>query len=489
MIRPLPQSTGRAFKRLALLAATLPLMGCSGAYTPKFLSEAFPGLLGDAPAIQELETDTQEQVLDPEPGTSTALLEDEEQPEIFQATDLAMWDGRPTLGDIWVSVPGALQPERVMIRHDETGLEIKGAMFVADAPTSKDAPIRLSPGAAKALGITPLEIAKISVTAIRREAPTEPVAPVVARSNSSLTLPMTDKNHPGGTPSPLSPLLSFADPFVEPKDNRDGFVEVAQTIDPLGAHGIKDELFAASIPAEIQEDYIEGRSVYRIYASSETDPDTLGGTLQAIRFVESNSMGEVSTQIAEMPNFSIEKETEEKGSSWVFLEAFGSRNEAMATVQKLARKSIPAEVCTTSFERVTTYHVFAGPAADVDTQALSDGEIQAAHAIENKSFCMGVAAAQADSGALSPIPVSAPLKDKGPIEIPQIPEGAVRIRVGEGTGSLKLRVPNPYSQPVQIPVSGFMMSLPMNTPQDLVERVRKALLEIDAMDVGSDEQP
>jgi len=136
MIRPLSLTSGRACQRLAFLAATLPLMGCSGAYTPQFLSEAFPGYLSDVPAVEAMEPDSDAPVLEPLAETSTASFEDEEQPDIFQATDLAMWDGRPTLGDIWVSVPGAFQPERVMIRHDETGLEIKGAMFVADAPTS-----------------------------------------------------------------------------------------------------------------------------------------------------------------------------------------------------------------------------------------------------------------------------------------------------------------------------------------------------------------
>jgi len=219
-------------------------------------------------------------------------------------------------------------------------------MFVrTENETDKNAPIKLSPGAARALGVAPLELAKISVTAIRKEPQIDDTTPFVARSDSGPDIPRLAAPRPLSQDIPKAPIVSFLDPYLQPSDNQDGFVEVAQAVDPDGALRVQDQLAQAAIPAEIQEDFVEGRSVFRVFASAGVDHDTLGGTLEEIRFVGAEG-SEDGTLIAEMPNFNAFKPTIPKAKAWVAMGTYQSRNEAMSIIQKMARKSIPGEICT-----------------------------------------------------------------------------------------------------------------------------------------------
>ncbi len=474
----------RALKRLLLITAAMPLVACSSVPMPGFIDTALPGVFAPDSMIEPMEgeTDTEEMVMEEEEAITVSSIpqsKDIVKPEIFQATDMAMWDGRPTIGDIWVSVPDAIQPERVMIRNEQTGLEIKGAMFVrTDAPTNTSAPIQLSPGAARALGVAPMEVAKISVTAIRKAPEIDETKPIIARSDTGPTAPRLAAPRPLAQDIPIAPIVSFLDPYLQPSANEDGYVEVAQAVDPDGAFRVQSQLVQAAIPAEIQEDFVEGRSVFRVFASAGVDHDALGGTLEDIRFAGAEGSDD-GTLIAEMPNFNVFEPTLPKATAWVAMGSYQSRNEAMSVIQKMARKSIPGEICTATRGESDVFRVFAGPALDKEKDFGSDGAIEAAHAIENKSFCIGVAAAEAANPVINTRPARAPVNDERAPEPPLLADGAVRIRVGEATGSLKLRIPNPYSQPVQIPVGDIMMSLPTNTPPELVAKIRDLMTQLD----------
>ncbi len=93
---------------------------------------------------------------------------DVEAPEIFQTADQALWDGRPSLGGVWVASPDANDPERVILRNPANGKFVIGALFrrERDNPGPK---LQISSDAAAALGLLAGEPGKISVTALRRE--------------------------------------------------------------------------------------------------------------------------------------------------------------------------------------------------------------------------------------------------------------------------------------------------------------------------------
>lgn len=114
---------------------------------------------------------------------SSAAIEFEERdveaPEVFQVTDKALWDGRPSLGGVWVAHPDSKQPERVMIVNLTNGKFVVGALFrrEADLPGPK---LQMSSDAAAALEILAGAPTEVRVTALRRETvqvsvPEEPV--------------------------------------------------------------------------------------------------------------------------------------------------------------------------------------------------------------------------------------------------------------------------------------------------------------------------
>ncbi|MGB8814243.1 MAG: SPOR domain-containing protein [Paracoccaceae bacterium] len=103
------------------------------------------------------------------PSTSTRLVDrDVEAPEVFQVTDEALWDGRPSLGGVWVASPDAVDPERVILRNPGNGKFVIGALFRRERenPGPK---LQISSDAASALGLLAGQPAKLNVTALRRE--------------------------------------------------------------------------------------------------------------------------------------------------------------------------------------------------------------------------------------------------------------------------------------------------------------------------------
>ena len=49
--------------------------------------------------------------------------------DVFETSDKGLWDGRPSLGGVWVAYPDVPSPERVIIRNTASGKEVVGALF------------------------------------------------------------------------------------------------------------------------------------------------------------------------------------------------------------------------------------------------------------------------------------------------------------------------------------------------------------------------
>ena len=128
------------------ILATLMLAGCEAARSG---AEGAPAARGASQAAQVVERDV-------------------ERPDLFQMAEPGLWDGRPSLGGIWVAHPEATDPERVVIRHAESGASITGALFrrERDNPGPR---FQISSEAANALGILPGQPTTIRVTALRLE--------------------------------------------------------------------------------------------------------------------------------------------------------------------------------------------------------------------------------------------------------------------------------------------------------------------------------
>ncbi len=162
-------STGRSLSVLALALAT----ACQPGQNP------FARGNDDPPADTSVATATSVQLID----------RDVEAPDVFQVADSALWDGRPSLGGVWVASPDAVDPERVIMRNPANGKFVIGALFKRerDNPGPK---LQISSDAAAALGLLAGQPAKINVTALRREeAPAEVDAarPILASAETVQT--------------------------------------------------------------------------------------------------------------------------------------------------------------------------------------------------------------------------------------------------------------------------------------------------------------
>ncbi len=148
--------TGSAIRSLLLAAAASAILaGCQEGSGGPLASKAATG--ADATA-------------QPVAGAKSVKLVDRdvEAPQVFQTSDQALWDGRPSLGGVWVASPDAKDPERVILRNPANGKFVIGALFrrEIDNPGPK---LQISSDAASALGLLAGEPGKISVTALRRE--------------------------------------------------------------------------------------------------------------------------------------------------------------------------------------------------------------------------------------------------------------------------------------------------------------------------------
>lgn len=101
--------------------------------------------------------------------TSVKLVErDVEAPDVFQATDMGLWDGRPSLGGVWVAHPDVKEPERVIIRNTSNSKFVIGALFRRER--ENPGPVfQVSSDAAAALDMLAGAPAQLNVTALRRE--------------------------------------------------------------------------------------------------------------------------------------------------------------------------------------------------------------------------------------------------------------------------------------------------------------------------------
>ena len=167
-------------------------------------------------------------------ATGQVVERDVEAPEVFSATDEGLWDGRPSLGGVWVAHPDVTDPERVIIRNQANNKFVIGALFrkERDLPGPK---LQISSDAAAALGILAGAPAPLNVTALRREETTVPVDtpseetveavaapagvtetaldPIAAAGAAIEAAPETPA--PAPKPAAPAPTSSLAKPFVQ----------------------------------------------------------------------------------------------------------------------------------------------------------------------------------------------------------------------------------------------------------------------------------
>lgn len=160
---------GLGIGRLALATGlTLGLGGCEEGAQPF-------GTFGKAPVTAEAP------VRASAPAASAAR--DVEAPEAFSMTGEGLWDGRPSLGGIWVAHASVKNPERVLIRNPKNGKSVVGALFRRER-LNPGPSIQISSDAADALGLLAGQPADLSIVALKREEAPAPVAEVAGETDA-----------------------------------------------------------------------------------------------------------------------------------------------------------------------------------------------------------------------------------------------------------------------------------------------------------------
>lgn len=135
-------------------------------------------------------------------GGTAAVERDVEAPEVFHRAERALWDGRPSLGGVWVAHPDVRDPERVIIRNPQTGREVIGALFRRERQNPGPA-FQVSSDAATALGMIAGAPAELRVTAMRTEQ-------VRAPAQTPVDAPATPDTAPAAAPDAAIAALSVA---------------------------------------------------------------------------------------------------------------------------------------------------------------------------------------------------------------------------------------------------------------------------------------
>ena len=107
--------------------------------------------------------------------SSGPVERDIEDPRIFSKRENGLWDGRPSLGGVWVAHPDVRSPERVIIRNTENGQETIGALFRRERMNPGPA-FQVSGEAANGIGMLAGAPTMIEVVALRVEDP-QPATP------------------------------------------------------------------------------------------------------------------------------------------------------------------------------------------------------------------------------------------------------------------------------------------------------------------------
>lgn len=221
---------------------------------------------------------------------SVELVErDVEAPEVFQVTEAGLWDGRPSLGGVWVAHPDVTDPERVIIRNDANGTFVIGALFrrERDNPGPR---LQVSSDAAEALGLLAGAPQELNVTALRREEVA--AAPEVTEpAGEGLSAPASVSE------TPLDPIAGAAaaieaaeaeqtppaTPPAPPSTLEKPFIQIGIFSVEANATRTADQLRATGIVPTVLQQESRGKAFWRVIVGPATSASERADLLEKVK--------------------------------------------------------------------------------------------------------------------------------------------------------------------------------------------------------------
>lgn len=240
------------------------------------------GALAVLGGCMEGATSGEEGAAAPAAGTTRVVERDVEAPSVFQKSDQGLWDGRPSLGGVWVAYPGVKDPERVIIRNPANGKFVIGALFrrEREMPGPK---LQVSSDAAAALGMLAGAPVSLDVTALRREeaaADVSPAQPILDQAETIATEAL-----PGAAPAaaaaPKVPATRPAPPAASrPAASAPAAAAAGRSLVQIGIFSVEanaksavSQLRAAGVTADLRQEASQGKTFWRVTAG----PAAAGG--------------------------------------------------------------------------------------------------------------------------------------------------------------------------------------------------------------------
>ncbi|KIN71883.1 Sporulation related [Sulfitobacter guttiformis KCTC 32187] len=231
-------------------------------------------------------------------ATGPVVERDVEAPEIFSVTDDGLWDGRPSLGGVWVAHPDVSDPERVIIRNQTNGKFVVGALFRRE----RDIPgpsLQISSDAAAALGILAGAPAKLNVTALTKVQEATPAAeapenaPSVDAAPAITSAPLDPVNTTassainGAAPTPVpaatpAPAPKPAQP-TQSSSLAKPFIQIGIFSMEANANRAAKQMSGAGLMPSVKPSEINGKTFWRVVVGPAATSSELSKILSTIK--------------------------------------------------------------------------------------------------------------------------------------------------------------------------------------------------------------
>ncbi|THD76281.1 SPOR domain-containing protein [Thalassobius vesicularis] len=227
---------------------------------------------------------------DGEPARAVKLIEhDVEAPDVFQVTEAGLWDGRPSLGGVWVAHPDVIEPERVIIRNTTNGKFVIGALFRRERENPGPR-LQVSSDAAATLGVLAGQPVRLNVTALRREqVAEEPAAPPPSEAQVPPASSIEEK--------PLDPVKS-AEKAIEKAEAKAAPAAPAPAPKP-----------AKPSKSKLEKPFIQ-IGIFSVRTNAEAAAKNLNGAGVKTDVIEGNSKGKAFWRVVAGPAKSASDRTE-----------------------------------------------------------------------------------------------------------------------------------------------------------------------------------
>ena len=208
-----------------------------------------------------------------------------------------LWDGRPSLGGVWVAHPDATDPERVIIRNSSNGKFVIGALFRRERENPGPS-LQVSSDAAEALGLLAGAPASLNVTALNREeAAVEPVIAATTDFDAPTDIAGTPLDPIAGAAAAIDAAEVVASaPIPAPTPTPTASSSLTKPFIQIGIFSIEanarrtaERLRGDGISSRVLAQESQGRKFWRVIvgpAPTQADRATILGKVKALDFTD-----------------------------------------------------------------------------------------------------------------------------------------------------------------------------------------------------------